>query len=360
MNTIKEQLLKEAHNGYLKVMLGDLPLEKTNEYVVDDVMGYGTAADEKIFGITDLLRLGKMQREQAEGLQVSFKVTPVFQRIGANEQTAIFVDEVFTTMLLDDEKHEIQMRTSTFFEFNNEAWKVTHLHVSTPVATENDAWHKEEWKRKNEELQKLVDEKTSALKKSLEELKSIQIQLIHSEKMASLGELTAGIAHEIQNPLNFINNFSELNTELVEDIQQEIDNENKDEAKTIASEIKRNEEKILYHGKRADAIVKNMLQHSRANTGEKEYTDVNALVEEAARLCYHGSRAKNSIVYTKIETQFDPTIQKINIVPQEITRVLVNLLSNALYSVTEKKKQLNGDFEPIVKVSTKHIMVVLK
>src|SRR5690606_31959201 len=131
----------------------------------------------------------------------------------------------------------------TIFEYKEEAWKVIHWHASTPVATEGDTWHKDEWKRKNDELQKLVNEKTAALKNSLEELKATQAQLIHSEKMASLGELTAGIAHEIQNPLNFVNNFSEVNKELADELEKEINNGNFEEAKLIANDIKQNEQK---------------------------------------------------------------------------------------------------------------------
>jgi len=183
-------------------------------------------------------------------------------------------------------------------------------------------------------------------------------QLRHSEKMASLGEITAGIAHEIQNPLNFVNNFSELNKELLGEMNDEITKENFDEVKTIAKNITDNEEKINYHGKRAEAIVKSMLQHSRSSSNKKEMTDINELSDEYLRLAYHGLRAKDKSFHAKFETQFDPGISKIAVVPQEIGRVLLNLINNAFYAVSEKKKisqsaMSGGQYEPTVTISTK-------
>ena len=207
----------------------------------------------------------------------------------------------------------------------------------------------------NETLEKQVQERTSALNESLQNLKSTQAQLIHSEKMASLGELTAGIAHEIQNPLNFVNNFSEVNTELIEELKTELATGNQQQAIEIANDIKENEEKINYHGKRADAIVKGMLQHSRNNSGQKEPTDINALADEYLRLAYHGMRAKDKEFKATIETDFDKSIENINIIPQDIGRVILNLITNAFYAVNEKKKQQPGGYEPIVIISTKRL-----
>jgi len=208
---------------------------------------------------------------------------------------------------------------------------------------------------KNKVLEEKVAHRTQQLQQSLENLKATQQQLIQSEKMASLGELTAGIAHEIQNPLNFVNNFSEVNKELVDELEQEADKGNLEEVKAIAKDIKDNEEKIIHHGKRADAIVKGMLQHSRSSSGVKEPTDINALCDEYLRLAYHGLRAKDKSFSAKYETDFDSSIGKINIVPQDIGRVLLNLINNAFYVVTEKKQQLDGNYEPTVSVSTKRL-----
>jgi signal transduction histidine kinase len=168
--------------------------------------------------------------------------------------------------------------------------------------------------------------------------------------MASLGELTAGIAHEIQNPLNFVNNFSDVNKELLLEMNSEIGKGNYDEVRTLAKDIADNEEKINHHGKRADAIVKGMLQHSRSNIGVKEPTDINTLADEYLRLSYHGLRAKDKSFNAKFETDFDNSIGKVNIIPQDIGRVILNLINNAFYAVNEKQN-LNG-FEPKVIIST--------
>jgi len=193
------------------------------------------------------------------------------------------------------------------------------------------------------------------IEKAYDELKATQQQLIQSEKMASLGELTAGIAHEIQNPLNFVNNFSEVSSELLDEMNQELAIGNGQLAKEIADDVKQNLEKILHHGKRADAIVKGMLQHSRASSGQKEMTDINALADEYLRLAYHGLRAKDKNFNAKFVTDLDDCIGKINIVPQDIGRVILNLINNAFYAVTEKKKLSADSYEPKVIVSTKRV-----
>jgi signal transduction histidine kinase/uncharacterized small protein (DUF1192 family) len=192
----------------------------------------------------------------------------------------------------------------------------------------------------------------AVLEKTLTELQSTQSQLIQAEKMASLGELTAGIAHEIQNPLNFVNNFSEVNTEMITEVRQAISSGNLGDAEEMLGTIAGNEQKIHHHGKRADAIVKGMLQHSQKGSGVKESTNISALADEYLRLAYHGLKAKDNSFTATIKTDFDPNIGNINIIPQDIGRVLLNLINNAFYAVNEKKKQIGDGYEPEVTVST--------
>lgn len=205
--------------------------------------------------------------------------------------------------------------------------------------------------RNNKQKQK----SSERIKASYDRLRATQAQLIQSEKMASLGELTAGIAHEIQNPLNFVNNFSEVNKELLAELQQEIDKGNVEEVKALAKDISENEDKINHHGKRADSIVKGMLQHSRSGSGQKEPTNINALCDEYLRLSYHGLRAKNKSFNATLQTDFDETIGNINIVTQDIGRVVMNLLTNAFYAVGEKIKTANEDYNPTVSIKTKKL-----
>jgi signal transduction histidine kinase len=193
----------------------------------------------------------------------------------------------------------------------------------------------------------------TALNNTLLELKSAQAQLIQSEKMASLGELTAGVAHEIQNPLNFVNNFSDINQELLDELKNHLLTDDKQEALSLADDIKENERKINEHGKRADSIVKGMLQHARASTNTKEPTNINQLADEYLRLSYQGMRARDKSFNAAIETNFDENIEQVSVVPQDIGRVLLNLFNNAFYAVQEKKAKFNGIYEPVVSVSTK-------
>ena len=206
-----------------------------------------------------------------------------------------------------------------------------------------------------EEKRRTVEESKNALQRSLEELKGAQAQLIQSEKMASLGELTAGIAHEIQNPLNFVNNFSDVSNELLDEMRSEMEKGNLEDAKAIAADVKNNLEKILHHGKRADGIVKGMLQHSRTSTGQKELSDINVLCDEYLRLAYHGLRAKDKTFNAATKTDYDESIGFVKIIPQEIGRVILNLITNAFYTVTERKAKQQGGYEPLVSISTKKI-----
>jgi two-component system NtrC family sensor kinase len=253
-------------------------------------------------------------------------------------------------------------------------WMVAMIFVSNKqqkaLEKERKKTQQEEEQRKwmairKEELEKVVAERTAELRgqkeqveNALAELKSTQALLIQSEKMASLGELTAGIAHEIQNPLNFVNNFSEVNTELIQEMKDALEKGDVQEAITLSKDIQDNSQKIIFHGKRADSIVKGMLQHSRSSSGIKEPTDINALADEYLRLAYHGLRAKDKSFNAEIKTDFDEHIANINICPQDVGRVILNLITNAFYAVMEKKKRLmlekeDSGYQPTVWVSTK-------
>lgn len=203
--------------------------------------------------------------------------------------------------------------------------------------------------KENVEIQKQIAEDT------LKQLKDTQAQLIQSEKMASLGELTAGIAHEIQNPLNFVNNFSEVSAELLDEMKQEINQGNLDDVKAIAGDLQQNLEKINYHGKRAGDIVKGMLQHSRSSSGQKESIAINALCDEYCRLAYHGLKAKDKTFNASFETKFDEAVGVVHVIPQDIGRVILNLINNALYAVNDRKKSGEPDYVPMVSIETKKL-----
>jgi signal transduction histidine kinase len=206
--------------------------------------------------------------------------------------------------------------------------------------------------QQNETLEQKVTERTAELNRSITELKNTQTQLIQSEKMASLGELTAGIAHEIQNPLNFVNNFSEVSIELLDELKEEAKSGHNDDVIAIATDLTQNLEKINHHGKRADFIVKGMLQHSRTGTGEKQPTNINVLADEFLRLSYHGLRAKDKNFNAELVTNFDESLPKVNVAQQDIGRVLLNLFNNAFYAVNQKQKTAGADYKPEVAVST--------
>jgi signal transduction histidine kinase len=290
--------------------------------------------DEFIFKETELSQLPVLVSSQMRSLEkVHFSSS--FNNFGCLS--------LATLKPLSDEQFDILLRFAKVFD-------LTYTRFNDLKIAEAHAL------QAKEDLIKLQAEKKRA-EEALKELRATQKQLIQSEKMASLGELTAGIAHEIQNPLNFVNNFSEVSLELLQEIKDEIENNNYEDVKTIADDVNNNLTKILHHGKRADAIVKGMLQHSRNNSGEKVATDINALADEYLNLAYHGLRAKNNSFYARLKTKYDENIDKIYIIPQDIGRVILNLITNAFYAVNERALHVKtfGEtaFEPEVTVSTK-------
>ena len=215
-----------------------------------------------------------------------------------------------------------------------------------------------EWERQS--LEEKVRERTRELSRSLEELRAAQDRLIQTEKLASLGQLTAGIAHEIKNPLNFINNFSALSSELIEELNDvlmpaALDDKMREEIDELTHMLKGNLEKVVQHGRRADSIVKNMLLHSREGLGEHRQADINAIVEESLNLAYHGARAEKSGFNITLRRDFDPTAGLIDLFPQEITRVFLNLISNGFYAATKRKQAGDEAFEPTLSATTKSL-----
>ena len=213
----------------------------------------------------------------------------------------------------------------------------------------------------NVRLFESVEARTRELAKSLEDLRTAQDRLVQTEKLASLGQLTAGIAHEIKNPLNFVNNFSAVSVELIDELREalggaHLDSKLRAEIGEIADTLQGNLDKVVQHGKRADSIVKNMLLHSRQGTGEHRPVDINALVEESLNLAYHGARAEKQGFNITLERSFDPAAGEVDLFPQEITRVLLNLISNGFYATTKRKAQAKGgDYEPTLAAATKSL-----
>ncbi len=321
--------------------------------------------DSSLYYARQAIRSGQVSAQALVQLEASNLLVKLF-RMAKNADSAFFYDEIAKKMtdhlygpqkfrelqlLMLEEQQQQQKNIQEQEQFRN---KIKYIALLSALGVflllafilfRNN--------RHKQKANALLQEQKNKIEDAMAGLKSTQSQLVQREKMASLGELTAGIAHEIQNPLNFVNNFSEVNAELIDEAGQEIDKGNIAGAITILKDIKENEQKINQHGKRADAIVKGMLQHSRSSSGVKEPTDINALAEEYLRLAYHGLRAKDKSFNATMETSYDESIGNINIIPQDIGRVILNLLTNAFYAVTEKRKQAGADYQPTVSVRTK-------
>lgn len=363
MTISKRQLLEDTYQKFLQVGINEtIPLKTIDSILVDDINGFGTTADERVFSKSEFYSLIERQREQSKGLNIKWQITPIVHRVSKDGNSAVFTNDATIKIDVPGEPIEMDLRFTVVLEFQDKKWFVVHWHTSKPEYTQSqtDTWGINKWKQKTIELEKIVTERTLDLvekNKELEtailQLKATQSQLIQSEKMASLGELTAGIAHEIQNPLNFVNNFSEVSNELIDEMNEELDNGDIEEAKAISVDIKQNLEKITHHGKRADSIVKGMLQHSSNGTGTKEPTDINQLIDEYFRLAYHGLRAKDKSFNASLVTDYDESLKKIYIIPQDIGRVILNLFTNAFYAVNERKLKSKSDaYTPTVSVIT--------
>ena len=319
----------------------------------DNITGFGTGKHEIFNSYEEFIE--KIYRVFGKQLPTDAKLHFLNVQHSMLDTVGIVHGTYEINYTLDGVQNNYSVRRSTVFVWANDRWRAVHLHVSEPSAhlVEGESFPEKALKAQNEELKKQVSLKTEELSRSLKNLQDTQQQLIQSAKMASLGELTAGIAHEIQNPLNFVNNFSEVNKELVDELKKELATGNWQLANELADNIKDNSEKINHHGTRADAIVKGMLQHSRTSSGQKEPTNINVLTDEYLRLAYNGLRVKDKSFNAVINTNFDESIGLINIIPQDIGRVILNLINNAFYAVDEKKRKSADRYEPTVSISTK-------
>ena len=346
----KEKQIMAVHTSFWDA-LANRDTELRFRFCADDITFIGTGLNERAENKVAYKLINQKGIEQFPDL---FKMEFLWTHLTVFENTAWVECEVIWTQEIDNEILKERVRNTTILKHENNKWWVVHVHGSSPDYRLQDGDYMTNAKTiiRNNELERQVHERTAELNKLLQDLKATQAQLIQAEKMASLGELTAGIAHEIQNPLNFVNNFSEVNIELIDEMQTHLKAGKMDEAISVSNNIKENEEKISHHGKRAEGIVKGMLQHSRSSSGQKEVTDINNLVDECLRLSFHGMRAKDNSFNSKTTTDFDESQPKVNINPQDIGRVLLNLFTNSFYSVTQKRKQGGEGYEPLVSVKT--------
>lgn len=357
-----EAELKQLYVQFFNSMFS-ADVETYKSFMADEIHQIGTTLEEVYYNKNDsgnyLERAVLPVAGKIDFRNRDIRMEAVDNLIGIIEQADCFVNIDGAWVFYD------RARVSSLLQKKTTGWKFVQQHISFPDSrTENgQTVGLEKIKAENIQLRDAIkrrtfelENKNRELENTLLKLKSTQTQLIHSEKMASLGELTAGIAHEIQNPLNFVNNFSELNQELIAELDEEIDKGNTREAKVLATTLKENEQKISHHGKRADAIVKAMLEHSRVSTGEKVPTNINALADEYLRLSYHGLLAKDQAFNAELVTDFDPDLPKINVVPQDIGRVLLNIFNNAFQACGDPNLRIgNSNYKPQVKICTKEL-----
>ncbi|OOG70483.1 sensor histidine kinase [Algoriphagus sp. A40] len=367
MDAIKEKLLSDTVQRVLDMIVQvNFPLDSIDAFVVSDVMGFGTTVDEKILGLEGLKKLIADQQVQSKGLDLKFKTSLIHSRIFARENAAFYSYDFTITIKIGTEETFLPLRFSIVFEYMDDQWKLVHWHGSQAVNSEGDTWHRNELVRKNEALQKLVGEKTAdlaqknaQLEKAIQTLKETQDQLIQQEKLASLGQLTAGIAHEIKNPLNFVNNFSELSTDFIDEIEVELEktaeSPEKENIKELLHDIKSNLGKIRHHGSRADSIVKSMLMHSRGGAGTVEPTDLNALIREYANLAFHGMRANKNPINVDIRLDLDETIGLVSLNAEDFSRVVLNLIKNAFDAMRDKISVVGSDYKAKLEIRTMNL-----
>jgi signal transduction histidine kinase len=336
-------------------------------YVADDLTGLGAGPGD-YFSTQEAFRTHLM-REQAHLIEATMQgsypqtLEVPWMRVRVLHPTlALAEGEMRVEVHAEVETHVLAPRFSLVLERRDGRWLLVHFHFSFPDANQNPADILDLLKTRNQELEREVARRTAELNRSLADLKSTQARLIQQEKLASLGALTAGIAHEIKNPLNFVNNFALLLVDLVQEFRGDLeaDPERKageviHEAGALLDDLEQNARKIAAHGKRADGIVHAMLEHSRGGSGVRQPTDLNALIEEYVRLAYHGKKAQDQDFDCRVEKSLDPALGNVEVNAKELSRVLVNLLNNAFYAVREKQRVAGEGYRPAVAISTHRV-----
>lgn len=324
-------------------------------------LAYRSTEGEKIISTKEfdaLLESQRLKVKEKKG-DHSFHCTPTFRSYAPDGQAAVYVDEIKFNSVPVDNSQIVHLRVTIVLYKLEQGWRVTHIHISNaatvPNPTRTTPSGQDDDSRKIEGLEKQIEERTSALNEALENLQANQAQLVRMEKLAGLGQLTAGIAHEIKNPLNFINNFSELSTEFLEEIQENLDKleagEIQEEIRELLRDVKVNLEKIHHHGTRANSIVKSMLLHSRGGNGKMEDTDLNGLIKEYVNLSFHGMRANKNPINVDIKVETDDSIQNVKINPENFSRVILNLCKNAFDAMREKQ-EANAQYQPQLLIRT--------
>lgn len=342
-----------------------------DKHVHPDLMGYGTTPTERIFSRDVMINVVKLGLEQAKGQSKLRTFTPVYKKVLADGKCTIFVDEVVLDFTIGTDPFELNLRVTNVFELIDGVWVLVHFHGSMPheVQSETDTWHVEKWQKRNAELEAQVAEKTKDLQESLAELKATQEQLILQEKLASLGQLAAGIAHEIKNPMNFVNNFSELSLEYADEMRTALNRlekgETTEEINDLLGDIEENLKKIHQHGTRADGIVKSMLMHSRGGNGISEPTDLNELIREYVNLSFHGMRAGKMPINVKIDLDLQENLPPVMLNPEDFSRVVLNLCKNAFDAMREKGlKTENSNYSAVLRLQTKkqdnHVTLIIE
>lgn len=349
--------LDKAYDTFMKVSFMQIDLKHLEDVVAVNINGFGTTIDERISNASEYRDLVRKQIKESENADFFYKRRELRKQLLANGSSALFVEEGEVSFSIPEGKVQFPFRISTILDQVKGQWKVVHWHGSTPVMSEDDTWHINDWRKRNDELQAKVTQKTAELEESLENLKSTQEQLVVQEKLAALGQLAAGIAHEIKNPMNFVNNFSEISLEYIDEINELVDklpkDENTHEIKELLSDVGENLKKIHRHGTRADSIVKSMLLHSRGGSGELEPTDLNELIREYVNLAFHGMRAGKNPINVKIDYRLGDEVGIIPIYPEDFSRVVLNLCKNAFDAMRDKiNASENGSYLPAISISS--------